>query len=132
MNTNKKTVGAAIGVTAAITAATFLSETPTKQIVGKWSVTTHNPYYATMKIEVPYEFTPDIVVLKLNDMEVDKALLPHEEIETLPIVFSNAENLSLDMQVRGEVAATAVFNEDGTLNISVNKAYIKERTEDEK
>ena len=80
---------------------------------------------------MPEEFTPDIVVLKLNGMEVGKTLLPDGKIFTYPSVVSDTSRLSLDMYVRGDKAAEAEFDENGVLSIKASKKYVEEAAEDE-
>lgn len=132
MNTKTKAVagtGAAVAALAAVMAVT----PKTTQIKGSYDIDIVSPYRAEIQVEVPENFTPDIITLKMNDMEVCKTLLPDGELITYPTVVSDTDRLSVDMCVRGKLAGTAVFNEDGTLSITVDNEYIIDEavTEDE-
>lgn len=125
---NKKSVGiGAAGVAGATVVATVLtvSNPNTTQISGNYRISEVSPYRAEVHLSVPDTFTPDIVTLKLNDMEITKCLLPTGYLITYPTVVSDIDRLSLDMYVRNEEAAVATFNADGTLTITVKNEYLK-------
>lgn len=123
MAETKKIAGAA-GVGAALIASIVALSPNYAEIEGSYSIVRANPYCAEVHISVPEDFTPDIVTLKMNGMEVSKTLLPDGYISTYPIVVSDTGRLTLDMYVRGELAGYASFDEDGTLDISVKKGYL--------
>lgn len=122
---NKVTIGAASAVAAAALAVGVAVSIPdTTEIKGTYEIREVNPYCSEVRVSVPDEFTPDIVELKMNDLEVAKTLLPHGYISTYPTVVSDKDRLSMNMYVRGEEAATAVFNDGGTLAITVKDKYL--------
>ena len=121
---NKKKKGLAAGASAMIAAVALLIASNGSSIEGTYEITNINPYESEMRISTPTEFKPDIAVLKLNDMEVTKILLPNGVISTYPLVISQPERLSMDMYIRGEKAATASFEENGILKIELNKAAV--------
>lgn len=124
-------IGAATIAAAAVTAGISAAIPNTTTIEGSYSIREVNPYQAEVRVTVPEEFTPDIVALKMNDMEVAKTILPQGYIATYPMVVSDTDRLSMDMYVRGEEAATAEFAADGRLVITVNDKYIKSREPEE-
>lgn len=124
MKINKKVTGATAGVAATIIMATTALAPDTVELEGRYQAVPTNPYNAEISFEVPEEFKPDIVALKMNDVEVSKTLLPQGTITTHPVTISRPDLLSLDMYVRGEKAATATFDDDGTLDIVANKKYV--------
>lgn len=130
METKKVVTGAAAAAVA--TAVTVGGVVGTKtDIDGTYGIVTDSPYRSQITVTVPEEFTPDIVVLKLNGMEVGKTLLPDGKISTYPSVVSDTSRLSLDMYVRGDKAAEAEFDENGVLSIKASKKYVEEAAEDE-
>lgn len=126
----KKALGIGAAAAAAVTAAVAVSVPGTTDIEGSYSIKEISPYKSEIRITVPEEFTPDIVTLKMNDIEVAKTLLPQGSISTYPTVVSDTDRLTLDMYVKGDEAAEAVFGEDGKLEIKVKNNYIKEDAED--
>lgn len=123
MNT-KQTIGAATLAAAALTVGVTTAIPDTTEIEGGYRIDIVNPYRAEVYLDVPEGFTPDIVALKMNDMNITKTLLPSGCLITYPTVVSDTEMLSLDMYVRGEEAATAVFDENGKLIITVKDKYL--------
>lgn len=122
---NKKKAAGAAGISAALIASAVALTPNYTGMEGSYTITQINPYCATVRISVPDEFTPDIVTLKMNGMEISKTLLPDGYISTYPVVVSDTDRLTLDMYVRGELAGYASFDDDGTLDISVKKEYLK-------
>lgn len=129
MAETKKIAGAA-GIGAALIAGAVALLPDYAEIEGSYSIVQANPYCAEVHITVPDEFTPDIVTLKMNNMEISKALLPDGYISTYPVIVSDTDRLTLDMYVRGEIAGYASFDGGGTLNISVNKNYLTDVEEE--
>ena len=128
---NKKITAAIAGTgAAALTAALAITADPTADITGTYSISEVNPYTSVLSVAVPEEFTPDICELKLNDISIAKTLLPGGDISTYPVILSEPDRLSMDMYVRGDIAATAVFNDDGTITITVDKKYIRDGSEE--
>ena len=128
---NKTAAGVSIAAAAAVAGGIMAAVPNTKELNGKYTIDKISPYLSEIRIDVPREFTPDIVTLKMNDMEVAKTLLPQGYIVTYPTVVADTSRLSMDMYVRGNEAATAVFNDDGTLTMTVKKSYIQSDTADE-
>lgn len=66
---------------------------------------------AEMAIELPEEISDetDIVELYCNDNSVTKTLMPSGKLRTVPIVFTNLENLELRFYKLGEVIGVGRF-----------------------
>ncbi|MDD6484872.1 MAG: hypothetical protein PUF72_09945 [Clostridiales bacterium] len=130
--TNKKAITAAAAATIAAGAAVsgaIIGQTT--DVEGSYGILNSSEYRSQITMKTPAEFTPDIVVLKLNGMEVGKALLPEGKIVTYPAVVSEKSRLSLDMYVRGDKAAEAEFGENGKLMIKAQRKYVREERENE-
>ena len=64
---------------------------------------------AEMTVDVPEEMSADIVELLCNGETVTKALMPNGKLMTIPLVFSNLDNLELRLYKRGEVVGIGKF-----------------------
>lgn len=64
---------------------------------------------AEMTVDVPEEMSADIVELLCNGETVTKALMPSGKLMTIPLVFSNLDNLELRLYKRGEVVGVGKF-----------------------
>ena len=128
--TSKKKKGIAAGASAMAMAVALIIANSGTAIEGSYEITNVNPYKSEVRIVTPEEFKPDIAVLKLNNMEVSKVLLPNDVIYTYPLVVSEPEFLSMDMYIRGEKAATASFEENGLLKIKLNESAASNAEED--
>lgn len=118
-------VGAAAVLSAAAVAVGTMSSA-TEQIYGSYDIVRHNEYMSEIRLDIPSEFTPDICELKLNDLDIEKALLPYGTFKVHPMVVTEPEYLSLDLYVVGDKAATAEFQPGGVLCITVDKKYLPE------
>lgn len=67
---------------------------------------------AEMSIDIPEEMSVDIVELLCNGETVTKALMPNGKLMTIPLVFSNLDNLELRLYKRGEVIGVGRFEGD--------------------
>ena len=63
-----------------------------------------------LKVEAPE--TVDIVELYCNDSIVTKTVLPTGTLKSIPLVFSDLENLELKLYDSGELAGVANFKDD--------------------
>lgn len=67
-------------------------------------------YSAYMTLDVPEDISADIVELYANNQLVCRSLLPGGRLETVPIVYSGLENLSLKLYERGNQIGEAEFD----------------------
>ena len=118
---NKTTIiSCAVTAAVAASAGVALSGLGVEKYDIDYHLTAVNEYVTEMSIDASEEMGADIVVLKVNGAEVDTALLPNGKLSSLPIVFSDLDNLSLDLYQRGKKIGTAEFN-DKTLTAEVRK-----------
>lgn len=119
METKTKIIGGAAAAAVAA-AAVALSGMGIEKYDIDYHLTAVNEYVTEMSLDASKEMGADIVVLKVNGAEVDTALLPNGKLTSIPIVFSDLDNLSLDLYQRGKKIGTAEFN-DKTLTAEVRK-----------
>lgn len=75
---------------------------------------TENGNVSEMAINLPEEIADetDIVELMCNDNSVTKTLMPNGKLKTIPLVFTNKENLLLRLYKQGEVIGIGKFEEE--------------------
>ena len=120
------------GVAAAtLSSALFLAQPNSVKLEGVYQIKDINPYRSEIAITVPGEFTPDICELKFNDLSITKTILPDGVFTVYPIIAKNADRLSVDMYVRGELVGYGDFGEDGTIEITTSGKYINKAVSDD-
>lgn len=127
---SNKTKGIIAGASAMAAAVAILVANNGAALEGSYEINNVNPYKSEVKVTTPEDFKPDIVVLKMNDMEISKTLLPNGIISTYPLAVSDTECLSMDMYIRGELAATAEFENNGLLKIALNEDAVNTKEGD--
>lgn len=119
METKTKIIGGAAAAAVAASAVA-LSGVGVEKYDIDYHLTAVNEHVTEMSLDASEEMGADIVVLKVNGAEVDTTLLPNGKLTSIPIVFSDLDNLSLDLYQRGRKIGTAEFN-DKTLTAEVRK-----------
>lgn len=130
---DKKITGIAAGIAAVGAAASFATGSLLNEdieVTGKYFVRPVNEYVSNLSIDVPDEFTPDIVTLKVNDLKLSDTLLPYGSFEVNPIFVKDMQYLNLEMYVRGEEAGTATFDDKGNLIIKAKKKFVNKDEEE--
>lgn len=124
---DKKITGIAAGVAAVGAAASFITGSLLNEdieVTGRYYIRPVNEYVSNLIIDVPEEFTPDIVTLKVNDLKLSDTLLPYGSFEVNPIFVKDMQYLNLEMYVRGEEAGTATFDDKGNIIIKAKKKFV--------
>ena len=130
MKNKRVLIGSGVAA-AALSSTLFLAQPNSVKLEGKYQIKSVNPYRSEITITVPDEFTPDICELKFNDLSVTKTILPDGAFTVYPIIAKNADRLSVDMYIRGELVGYGDFGDDGTIEITTTKDYIKAVSDDE-
>ena len=73
---------------------------------------------AEMSLYLPEGFDADIAELLCNDMSVTKAVLPNDNLVTIPFIFTDFNNLEVRFYRIGEVIGVGKF-EDGRIKVAV-------------
>ncbi len=73
---------------------------------------------AEMSLYLPEDFNADIAELLCNDMSVTKAVLPNDNLVSIPFIFSDLNNLEIRFYCIGEVTGVGKF-EDGRIKVAV-------------
>lgn len=114
------------GALAAVAVAAIVAINGGGSIKGGYEIKEINPYKSEVHFDMPEKFTPDIITLYLNDMEIAKTILPDGFISTYPLVVSEPSALTAEMYIRGEKVATGKFRDGGVLDIEMNEELAKE------
>ena len=132
MSKKRVLVGGTATAAVALATALFVGQPDSVVLEGSYQINNINPYRSEIAISVPDEFTPDICELKFNDLSVTKTILPQGTFAVYPIIAKNADRLSVDMYIRGELVGYGDFKENGVVEITTSEKYInKEESEDE-
>lgn len=99
----------------AITAATLIATLTPQTIEIPYDVYVNSQYVSEMKIDIPQEESVDLVEMYVNDSYVDNALMPDGTFKSIPLVFTNHNNLTFKMYKQGNVCGTGSFNEEDKL-----------------
>ena len=114
---SKKVVAMISGIsTVAIGAAmSIIALTPSDPIEIPYEIYNKSQYITAMKLDMPLDETVDLVELYVNNTYVDNAIMPNGVFKSIPLVFTNNENLSFKMYHQGELCGTGKFNEENKL-----------------
>lgn len=117
MTKNSKKISAMSGgIGAVAVAAGILVGTMTpEKIEIPYEVYQVNQYVSEMKIDIPQEESVDLVEMYVNDSYVDNALMPDGTFKSIPLVFTECNNLTFKMYKQGNVCGTADFDENDKL-----------------
>lgn len=127
MSTKKKTALASSA--AALLTAVFMTlfgGNSGVELEGSYEICKVHDYKTAVYLSVPEEFTPDVFVLKMGDMEIDKGILPDTPAAVHPIVTSDLSRLSVIFYMRGEPVGVGTFSDDGVLLIKVKEGVLDE------
>lgn len=113
-NKNKKKLTGMGGIIGAgvVTAGIIAGVTYTSPIEVPYSLEVVNQYVTELKIEMPEKENVDKVELYCNDEYVGNGLLPDKGIRSIPLIYSNLDNLSLKMYEHGKVVGTGKFKDN--------------------
>ncbi len=117
MTSNKKKVtimSSTIGAIA-IAAGTTLGILYNNQTELQYNISNVNEYVVEMKIEEPKEENIDLIELYCNDNFVDNTILPDGAFRSIPLVFTDLENLEIKCYSKGKEKGIASFNKDNKL-----------------
>lgn len=110
--TNKKKKGAAAGVAALFTAAMVMfGISGEKAVEVNYSIVTGESV-CEMSVEMPEDVGVDIVSLYCNDGLVTKTVLPNGTLKSIPIIFSDLENLELRFYKLNELIGIGKFKDE--------------------
>ncbi len=117
MNKNQKKVTATASGLAATAAIAFsmLGIMGGTEETLNYDIYVVSPYVSEIKIDEPKGESIDKIELYCNGEFVDNALLPNGTIQSIPLVFTDLENLEIKLYKRGKSAGTAKFDEDDKL-----------------
>lgn len=117
MNKNQKKVTAMTSSIAAvaIAAGTMLGVMTGTEEKLDYNIYVVSPYVSEIEIEEPKGESIDKIELYCNGEFVDNALLPEGTIQSIPLVFTDLENLEIKLYKQGKSAGTASFNENDEL-----------------
>lgn len=117
MNKNQKKITAmASGIGAvAVAAGTMLGVMSGTVEELDYNMYVVSPYVTEMKIEEPKGISIDKVELYCNGELVDDTLLPDGTLKSIPLIFTDLENLEIKMYQKGKSKGTAKFDEDDKL-----------------
>lgn len=117
MNKNQKKITATVsGLAAAATVAISsigIMSMNTEEL--NYSINAINQYRYELTIDEPKSESIDKVELYCNDGLVDYTLLPDGSLNSVPLIFSNLDNLKIKMYKQGEEVGSAKFDENGKL-----------------
>lgn len=117
MTKNSKKISAMSGGigAVAITAATLVATLTPHPVEIPYNIYVESQYVSEMEIKIPQEESVDLVELYVNDSYVDNALMPDGTFKSIPLVFTNHDNLTFKMYNQGEVCGTGAFDENDKL-----------------
>lgn len=107
---SKKITAISSGIGAVAIAATIsFTALTSKPIEISYEIHNNSEYTIGMKINVPQNEEVDLVELYVNDLYVDNALMPNGEFVSIPLVFTNYDNLSFRMYNHGDLCGIGKF-----------------------
>lgn len=114
MNTNqKKITGTIASVTAAAAVALgsvgILSNQKTEI---PYQVNVVNQYVSELVVEPPAKESVDIMTLYLGEGKISTALLPNETLKSIPLMFTDLENLKIDCYKQGKIIGEITFDDN--------------------
>lgn len=117
MNKNQKKITATASSLAAAAAIALGSigiiNSQTEKL--NYEVYVVNQYVSEIAIDEPKTESVDKIELYCNGDYVDNTILPDGTIKSIPLVFTNLENLEIKMYKQGKNVGTATFNEKDEL-----------------
>lgn len=124
MNKKKQTIAAGAAALVAGAAAVTMTANNTVNLDMDYHLDKTSEYSASLVIDIPDEFTGDIAELQLNGEEVTKCILPGGKLTTVPIVYSDMDNLSVKFYKLNKYIGSGKF-ESGKLHAEVQKNSVE-------
>ena len=117
MNKNQKKVTTMTsGIAAvAIAAGTMIGTMSNNSIEIPYDTYVVNQYVTEMSIEAPKDENIDLVELYCNGEIVDNTILPNGTFKSIPLVFTNFQNLEIKCYSTGKEVGNATFDENNKL-----------------
>lgn len=123
--------GSAVAAAAAALIAVSFNSAGDAELDMNYKVTQNSQYSSSLVLEAPDSFTADIVELYMNGEPLTKCLLPDGELTSLPIVYTDMQNLSLKFYKLNEYVGEGEFRDDKTLHVTVDADVIKDNSKEE-
>ena len=123
LTTNQKKVTGMTGaiVAVAATAGVILGTTNNSKIEIPYSVNVVNQYISELVVTPPKSENVDLVKLYLNDNFVDVASMTNDSLKSIPIMFTDLDNLNVECYSENKVVGVIEFDN------AENKCYYIEK-----
>lgn len=109
-STKRSIFGGIVG-TIVVTAAVGTSLLSTPSINIDYDINNVNEYVTQLSIEEPKNEDIDLIELYCNDKLVDKSIFPDGSFQSVPLIFTNLNNLEIKMYKQGQYVGSAKFND---------------------